>query len=121
MTTTFVPYRNPETGLPHHVQPEITKIPAPESLLFVGNSLFFFNNGVHRFVRKLLAGADPKASCRTNLIAIGGASLYWHDLESYFRPDAIASYAIKNDGTNRLVWREPQKKLWDAVILCDST
>lgn len=121
MTTTFVPYRNPETGLPHHVQPEITKIPAPESLLFVGNSLFFFNNGVHRFVRKLLAGADPKVACRTNLIAIGGASLYWHDLESYFRPDAIASYAIKNDGTNRLVWREPQKKLWDAVILCDST
>lgn len=66
MTTTFVPYRNPETGLPHHVQPEITKIPAPESLLFVGNSLFFFNNGVHRFVRKLLAGADPKVACRTN-------------------------------------------------------
>ena len=99
MTTTFVPYRNPETGLPHHVQPEITKIPAPESLLFVGNSLFFFNNGVHRFVRKLLAGADPKVACRTNLIAIGGASLYWHDLESYFRTDAVASYAIKNTGT----------------------
>ena len=56
-----------------------------------------------------------------NLIAIGGASLYWHDLETYFRPNAIASYAIKNDGTNRLVWRAPQKKLWDAVILCDST
>ena len=72
-------------------------------------------------MRKLLAGADPKVACRTNLIAIGGASLYWHDLESYFRTDAVASYAIKNDGTNRLVWREPQKKLWDAVILCDST
>lgn len=76
---------------------------------------------MHRFVRKLLAGSDPRVSCRMNLIAIGGASLYWHDLETYFRPNAIASYAIKNDGTNRLVWRAPQKKLWDAVILCDST
>lgn len=121
MTNVFVPYRNPVTGLAHHAQPGITKIPSPESLLFVGNSLFFFNNGVHRFVRKLLAGSDPRVSCRMNLIAIGGASLYWHDLETYFRPNAIASYAIKNDGTNRLVWRAPQKKLWDAVILCDST
>ena len=121
MTNVFVPYRNPVTGLAHHAQPGITKIPSPESLLFVGNSLFFFNNGVHRFVRKLLAGSDPRVSCRMNLIAIGGASLYWHDLETYFRPNAIASYASKNDGTNRLVWRAPQKKLWDAVILCDST
>ena len=121
MTNVFVPYRNPVTGLAHHAQPGITKIPSPESLLFVGNSLFFFNNGVHRFVRKLLAGSDPRVSCRMNLIAIGGASLYWHDLETYFRPNAIASYATKKDGTNRLVWRAPQKKLWDAVILCDST
>lgn len=40
MTNVFVPYRNPVTGLAHHAQPGITKIPSPESLLFVGNSLF---------------------------------------------------------------------------------
>ena len=39
MTNVFVPYRNPVTGLAHHAQPGITKIPSPESLLFVGNEL----------------------------------------------------------------------------------
>lgn len=64
-----------------------------------GNS-FFFNNGVHRFVRKLLAGIRIRRFPAMNLIAIGGASLFTGTISKLFpsRTPTIASYpAIKND------------------------
>lgn len=102
MSTAVLPV-NPVTGLQHTVVPSIKEINPPKALLWVGNSLFFFNNGSHRFMRRILQKAPGAPKCRTNLVAIGGASLSWHDLESYFRPNAIGSYSFSSDGNNTVV------------------
>lgn len=100
-------------------KPLVTEVPRPASLLLVGNSFFFFNNGICRWIRKLLAGATSPAKLRTNMAAINGASLSWHDVESYFRPGAISSYRFSPE--NEVIFRDPSEKLWDAVILLDSS
>lgn len=120
MSTAVLPV-NPVTGLQHTVLPSIKEINPPKALLWVGNSLFFFNNGSHRFMRRILQKAPGAPKCRTNLVAIGGASLSWHDLESYFRPNAIGSYNFSSDGNNTVVFRDPSEQLWDSVLLLDST
>ena len=110
---------NPVTGLEHNVMPKVTAIDAPKALLYVGNSFFFFNNGAHRFVRRLLQKAPNPPKFRCNMVAINGASLSWHDVESYFRPHAISSYSFNAE--NEVVFRDPNEQLWDSVLLHDSS
>ena len=117
--TEFTPYRNAVTGLRHHVMPLVKSACVPKALLFVGNSLFFFNNGAHRMLRQLLAKTPGAPKFRTNMVAINGASLSWHDVESYFRPNAISSYSINEN--NEVIFRDPAEQLWDSLILLDST
>ena len=112
---------NAITGLQHTVLPKIKEIDPPKALLWVGNSFFFFNNGAHRFTRRLLQKAPVVPKYRGNLVAINGASLSWHDLESYFRPNAISSYSFSTDGKNTVQFRDPEEKLWDSVLLLDSS
>lgn len=119
--TTEAKVIHPVTGLQHTVSPKVKEIPAPKALLWVGNSFFFFNNGAHRFARRLLQKAPNPPKYRGNLVAINGASLSWHDLESYFRPNAISSYSFSNDGKNTVKFRDPAEQLWDSVLLHDSS
>lgn len=101
------------------IRPIVTKIERPASLLCVGNSFFFFNNGICRFLRLLLKGLENPPKFRTNMVTINGGSLSWHDVESYFKPNGISSYAFDKD--NNVVFRDPSEKLWDAVLLLDSS
>jgi hypothetical protein len=88
------------------------------SFLFVGNSFFYFNNGLPAYVSKLAAAAPepdrPKFSF--TMVTIGGSGLDWHDMESYFRPHAIGSYSI--DADNGVVFND-RKKYFDAVVMQD--
>lgn len=119
MNTVSSPVVNPVTGLQHTVLPKIKEVAPPKALLWVGNSFFFFNNGAHRFVRRILQKAPVPPKYRGNLVAINGASLSWHDVESYFRPNAISSYSF--DSQNAVKFRDPSEKLWDSVLLLDSS
>jgi hypothetical protein len=89
-----------------------------ESFLFVGNSFFYFNNGLPAYVSKLAAAAPEPDKPKFNfiLVTIGGAGLDWHDMESYFRPHAIGSYTI--DADNGVVFND-RKKYFDAVVMMD--
>ncbi len=115
----YTPILHPVTGLEHHVMPKVRTIVAPQALLYVGNSFFFFNNGTHRCVRRLLQKAPTPPKFRCNMVAINGASLSWHDVESYFRPHAISSYSFNEN--NEVVFRDPESQLWDALLLHDSS
>lgn len=103
------------------VKPAVTHIGQPvRRILLVGNSFFFYNCGVHGFVTGLAATLGVKLVM--TLVGIGGASLYWHDIESYFRPGGLRSYTISGDGTNRLERIDyPDGRIFDAVVLCDSS
>ena len=88
----------------------------PQSILWVGNSFFYYNNSMHTHVLRLLAAADPKSQARGVSVTISGSGIDWHDMESYFRPDGIGKYSFTAD--NRIVFNPPGKQ-FDAVVVMD--
>jgi hypothetical protein len=88
----------------------------PTSFLWVGNSFFYYNNSMHGHVANLARAADVKSGYRGVSVTISGSGLDWHDMESYFRPNAIGRYSFVAD--NQIVFNTPSKR-FDAVIMMD--
>src|ERR1700741_237032 len=90
----------------------------PKSELFIGNSFFYYNNGLPSHASLLEKAADPdhKQDYRATMVTIGGSGFNWHDVESYFRPNAIGSYSF--DDHNNVVF-EKTDKLFDAAVMMD--
>jgi hypothetical protein len=57
----------------------------PASMLWVGNSFFYFNNSMHGHLGGLLNAAGVRGIRQTS-VAISGAGLDWHDVASHFKP-----------------------------------
>jgi hypothetical protein len=74
-------------------QPKILEagIERPASAIFIGNSFFYYNNSLHNHVGLLLRSADPQVRFRSTSVTISGSGADWHDVESYFRPNALGS------------------------------
>ena len=90
----------------------------PTSEIFIGNSFFYYNNSMHNHVTLMEKAADPGHTkhYRATSVTIGGSGLDWHDVESYFRPNALASYGF--DDNNNVVFHK-RDKLFDAAIMMD--
>ena len=92
--------------------------PQAETYMYVGNSFFYYNNGMPGYVSRLAAGA-PAAERHPNqgtMVTIGGSGFDWHDMESYLRPHAIGYYNFDND--NNIVFNK-RAKFYDAVVMMD--
>ncbi len=90
----------------------------PHSALYIGNSFFYYNNGVNHHVAALLADAMPDHKWRSTLVAISGAGLDWHDVESYFRPGAIGSFSF--DPANNVVFNKLDR-LFEVALMMDAS
>ena len=88
----------------------------PKSILWVGNSFFYYNNSMHNYLGRLVRAADPKMSHRSSSVTISGSGFDWHDVESYFRPNGIGKYSFVADNQVRF---NKLDKLFDAVIMSD--
>jgi hypothetical protein len=88
----------------------------PRSILWVGNSFFYYNNSMHNYVGAMVRAADPKMAHRGTSVTISGSGFDWHDMESYFRPDGIGKYSFVGDNEVRF---NKLDKLFDAVIMSD--
>jgi hypothetical protein len=90
----------------------------PNSEIFIGNSFFYYNNGISSHVTLLEKAADPEhaQNYRTTMATIGGSGLDWHDVESYFRPNAIGAYSF--DDHNNVVFNKLDK-LFDVAVMMD--
>jgi hypothetical protein len=90
----------------------------PKSEMFIGNSFFYYNNGMPGHVSLLEKAADPdhKDSYRATMVTIGGSGFDWHDVESYFRPNAVGSYSF--DDHNNVVFNKSDK-LFDVAVMMD--
>jgi hypothetical protein len=101
-------------------KPKITTLGPdfPSTSIFIGNSFFYYNNSMHSQVVELERAADPEHRGRYHAasVTIAGSGLDWHDVESYFRPNAIASYSF--DAGNNIVFNK-RDKLFDAAIMMD--
>jgi hypothetical protein len=88
------------------------------SEIYIGNSFFYYNNSLHGHVRNMLLEGDPMLAKkhRSTSVTISGSGLNWHDVESYFRPDAVGSYSFV--ANNEIRFNKPDK-LFDAAIMMD--
>jgi hypothetical protein len=108
------------TAAPAQTRPAVTSLGPdyPKSEIFIGNSFFYYNNGMPGHVSLLEKAADPehKQDYRATMVTIGGSGFDWHDVESYFRPGAIGSYSF--DEQNNIVFND-SGKLFDAAVMMD--
>jgi hypothetical protein len=93
-----------------------TGVEKPSSILWAGNSFFYYNNSLHGHITALLASADPSYRVRQTSVTISGSGIDWHDMESYFRPKAIGSYSF--DANNVVVFNNPTR-LFDLAVMMD--
>ena len=86
-----------------------------KTLLWVGNSFFYYNNSMHGHVGRLLADAGIKGT-RSTSATISGSGINWHDLEAHFKPGGVASYSFVGDNEVRF---NTFDKPFDGVMMMD--
>lgn len=108
------------TGAWAETTPTVTSVGVdePRSFLFVGNSFMYYNNSLHKHFNRLVKEADARNSgdYRATSVTISGSGLDWHDMESYFRPNALAEYSFVADNQVRF---NDYERLYDVVIMMD--
>ncbi len=90
----------------------------PKSGIFIGNSFYYYNDGLPGHVSLMEKAADPdhKQDYRNTMVTIGGSGFDWHDVESYFRPNAIGNYSF--DDHNNVVFNKLDR-LFDVAVMMD--
>jgi hypothetical protein len=90
---------------------------APKSVLFVGNSFYYYNNGMQAPFVTIARAADNahRAEYRATMATIGGSGLNWHDMEGYFNK-GMASYSFDDKNEVHL---NSFDKPFDVVIMND--
>lgn len=73
--------------------PKVTEV---KSMLWVGNSFFYYNNSMHGHVTQLLSAAGQKGH-RSSSATISGSGINWHDVAAHFKPNAVGSYSFVGD------------------------
>jgi hypothetical protein len=99
--------------------PKVKDAGQVRTLLYIGNSFFYFNDSMHSIVLRLVAAGDPqnRPQYRSTSVTISGAGLNWHDLESHFKPGTgMASYSFTAD--NKVVFNKFDKP-FDGVLMND--
>ncbi len=106
------------SGVWGQIRPKVLTlgIEQPASAIYIGNSFFYYNNGLHGHVTRLLAAADPQYKFRNTSVTISGSGFDWHDVDSYFRPNALGSYSF--DAKNNIVFNKIDR-LFDLAIMMD--
>ena len=88
-----------------------------KSLLWVGNSFFYYNNSMHGHVGRLLTSAGGKGF-RASSATISGSGLNWHDVGAHLRADSgLGSYSFVGD--NEVRFNPKGEKKFDAVMMMD--
>jgi hypothetical protein len=88
----------------------------PSSAIYIGNSFFYYNNSLHGHVASLLRSADANNKFRSVSATLSGSGFDWHDVESYFRPNAVSSYSF--DASNKIHFNKLDR-LFDVAIMMD--
>ena len=88
----------------------------PASVIYIGNSFFYFNNGINQHMSGLIAAGMPGVRHRATMVTISGSGADWHDVESYFRPNALGKYSFTPD--NKVVFNELDR-LFDVAVMMD--
>lgn len=88
----------------------------PTSAAYIGNSFFYYNNGMPGHLGQLVSADKSGLRSRNVMITMGGSGFDWHDVESYFRPNAISRYSF--DANNNVVFNKLDR-LFDIAVMMD--
>jgi hypothetical protein len=88
-----------------------------QSVAFIGNSFFYFNNGIISHLSPMIAEGMKGHSYRSSMITISGSGFDWHDVDSYFRPNGIGKYSF--DANNNVIMNTSNGKLFEAAVMMD--
>lgn len=87
-----------------------------KSLLWVGNSFFYYNNSMHGHVGRLLSDSGARGM-RASSATISGSGINWHDVEAHLKPGGgMASYSFVGDNEVRF---NTFDKPFDGVMMMD--
>ena len=93
-----------------------TKVENPKSVVFIGNSFFYYNNGIHKPTLGMVkANKELGKGHRFRNITINSSSLEWHDVESYVTNERIGSFSITSE--NKYKRYDPEN--YQLAILMD--
>ncbi len=88
----------------------------PASMLWVGNSFFYFNNSMHGHLGGLLNASGVRGIRQTS-VTISGAGLDWHDVASHFKPGTgMLRYSFTP--TNDVAFNTFERA-YDVVLMMD--
>lgn len=88
-----------------------------KSLLWLGNSFYYYNNSMHGHVGRLLTSAGGKGY-RASSATISGSGLNWHDVGAHLRADnGVGSYSFVGD--NEVRFNPKGEKKFDGVMMMD--
>ena len=86
------------------------------SLLWLGNSFFYYNNSMHTQVGRLLTDSGAKGM-RSSSATISGSGIDWHDLEAHLKSGTrMGSYSFVGDNELRF---NAFDKPYDGVMMMD--
>jgi len=94
-----------------------TGVETPASAIYIGNSFFYYNNGIINHVSGLLRSADADYKFRSTMVTISGSGADWHDVDSYFRPNGVGKYTF--DADNNIIFNKLDGRLFDLAIMMD--
>jgi hypothetical protein len=100
---------------PQAAKPIAAKSTEVKSMLWVGNSFFYYNNSMHGHVTLLLNAAGARGH-RSSSATISGSGINWHDVEAHFKPGGVGSYSFVGDNEVRF---NTLDKAFDAVMMMD--
>ncbi len=88
----------------------------PGSMLWVGNSYFYFNNSMHGHLGGMLTAAGVRGTRQTS-VTVSGSGLDWHDMASHFKPGTgMARYSF--NAANEVVFNKFERA-YDLVLMMD--
>ena len=94
--------------------PKRMDVAPPESILWIGNSFFYYNNSMHGHFGQLVASAGART--RGTSVTVSGSGLDWHDMESLLRPNGLGRYSFVGDNEIRF---NPPGRQYDAAMMMD--
>ncbi len=87
----------------------------PTSMLWVGNSFFYYNNSMHSHVGALLNASGVKGVRQTS-VTISGSGINWHDMSAHFKPGGVGSYSFMPDNSIKF---NSFEKPFDIAMMMD--
>lgn len=88
----------------------------PKTVLWVGNSFFYYNNSMHGHVGRMLSDAKVQGA-RATSATISGSGMDWHDMAAHFKPESgMGKYSFNSK--NEVVFNKEGRR-FDAVIMMD--